>query len=149
MKRNTVSAALVATFAVLSLAAFSPFLLANSHQGCSNRSVAGTYAYTVTGTRIGVGVAASVGLVTLDKDGTLTGSQTASFNGLILTETLTGTFSVGDDCTGPAVIDVVSSNPAFNRTSHLTVEWDLGAEQMRFIFTDANTILTGEGRPVH
>jgi hypothetical protein len=65
------------------------------------------------------------------------------------TETITGTYSVNDDCTGSTVLNVVSSNLAFNRTSTLSLVWDDDENRFRFIFTGADTILTGDGQRVH
>ena len=142
MHRKSISILFIAS---LLLAA--PALFASDHHPCSSRSVAGTYGYTVNGVRIGIGPAASVGLVTLGDDGSVTdGKQTASFNGLILNETLTGTYTVNDDCSGSAVLNVISSNPAFNRTSTLDLVWVDDSDELRMIFSGANQILTGDGK---
>jgi hypothetical protein len=149
MKRQTLSATLATIFCTAALLGFAPVLSANDHQGCTLRSVSGSYGYTVNGTRIGIGLASSVGVVNLGSDGTLTGSQTASFNGTILTETLTGTYEVGNDCRGSSVINVISSNPAYNRTSTLDIVWDDDTDKFRFIFTGDGQILTGDGQKMH
>ncbi len=146
MKRNTWLTGFAFGVAVV-LA--TPTLLANDHHHCSLKSVSGSYGYTASGIRNGIGPAASVGSVTLDKDGNVVGAQTASFNGTILTETLTGTYTVAEDCTGSATLDVVSSNPAFNRTSTLDLVWDDDSEKFRFIFTNASTIITGDAQQMH
>jgi hypothetical protein len=148
MKRS-LSATLVAGLGLVLLGGFAPALLAHEHHSCSMRDVAATYGYTVNGTRNGVGLAASVGTVTLDTSGNLVGTQTASFAGTIVTETLSGTYTVNDDCTGSAVINVVSSIPAFNRISDINLVWDDDGEKLRFIFTNSGTILTGDGQQMH
>jgi hypothetical protein len=146
MKRHISSISFAIALGILGLA---PALFANDHHGCTLRNVAATYGYTVSGIRIGIGPAASVGSAELGSDGTATGAQSASFNGIILSETYTGTYTVNDDCTGTAVLNVVSSIPAFNRTSNLAVVWDDNEERFRMIFTDADTILTGDAQRVH
>jgi len=148
-RRIASSTSLVLTLGALALLGFAHALLADGHRGCSLHNAAGSYGYTVTGIRNGIGPAASVGTVSLGEDGTATGAQMASFNGIILTETFTGTYTVNADCTGSTVLNVVSSNPAFNRTSTLSVVWDDEENRFRMIFTDADTILTGEGQRIH
>ena len=137
---------ILCTLIVLGIA---PALLAHDGHGCSFRSVSGSYGYTANGIRNGIGPAASVGSVTLDRDGNVVGAQTASFNGVILTETLSGPYTVNDDCTGSTVLDVISSNPAYNRTSNLNLVWDDDSERFRFIFTNVQTIITGDAQKTH
>jgi len=149
MKRHSSPRFLAFASGALALLVSTTAALANDHHGCTLRNVAGTYGYTVTGIRNGIGPAASVGTVVLDSDGTVTGAQNASFNGIILTETFSGTYTVNDDCTGSTVLNVVSSIPAFNRTSNLALVWDADEARFRFIFTDADTILTGDGQRTH
>jgi len=149
MKRQNSPIRLALALGALALLGSTSSVLANDHHGCTLHNVAGAYGYTVTGTRNGIGPAASVGSVEINSDGTVTGAQNASFNGIILTETFTGTYTVSDDCAGSTVLNVVSSNPAFNRTSNLALVWDANEERFRFIFTDADTILTGEGQKIH
>jgi hypothetical protein len=115
---------------------------------CSLRSIAGDYGYTVTGVRNPFGPAASVGILHLDREGNLTGSQTLSINGTIVQgEVLTGTLTVDEDCTSSSVITV--SNTPFPRTSHLDTIWVKGGTGFRSIFTDAGTTLTVEGDRIH
>lgn len=143
MKRTFRIASILCVLLAVGLA---PALLADEQ--CSFRSVAGDFGYTVTGTRLPVGPAASVGTVHFDRHGNLSGTQTLSLNGTIVPgEVLTGTFTVNSDCTGSAVIDV--SNTPFPRTSHLDVLWVDGSSEFRAIFTDAGTILTVDGKKVH
>lgn len=115
---------------------------------CTLRSIAGDYGYTVTGIRNPFGPAASVGILHLDRQGNLTGSQTLSINGTIVQgEVLTGTLTVNDDCTSSTTITV--SNTPFPRTSHLDTIWVKGGTGFRSIFTDSGTTLTVEGDRIH
>jgi hypothetical protein len=123
-----------------------PSLLAEER--CTQRSIAGDYGYTVTGVRNPFGPSASVGILHLDEQGNLTGSQTVSINGTVVRgEVLTGTLTVNDDCTSSTTITV--SNTPFPRTSHLDTIWVKGGTGFRSIFTDAGTILTVEGDRIH
>ena len=121
MKRHSSPRFLAFASGALALLVSTTAALANDHHGCTLRNVAGTYGYTVTGIR----------------------------NGIVLTETFSGTYTVNDDCTGSTVLNVVSSIPAFNRTSNLALVWDADEARFRFIFTDADTILTGDGQRTH
>ncbi len=110
--------------------------------------MAGDFGYTVTGTRLPLGPAASVGWVHFDREGNLSGSQTLSINGIIVQgEILTGTITVNPDCTGTSTI--VISNTPFPRTAHLDVVWVNGSSEFRIIFTDPGLILTGDGKRIH
>ena len=146
MKRTTPSPALAALFCVVLAATLAPAARADDH-GCSNGSVAGKYGYTTTGTRLGIGPIAGVGIVTLDRNGNvLGGKQTVSFNGVIADETYTGTYTVNSDCTGTATLVVLSSIPAFNRTSTLDLVWVDNSSAIRMIFTNAQTIITVDAK---
>jgi hypothetical protein len=116
------------------------------HHQCSNRSVSGGFGYVSTGTRIGLGPVAGSGVITFDEDGNVTGEQTVSFNGTIATENYSGTYTVGEDCRGSFIVVVVSSIPAFNRTSHVDLVWEDDANAAHAIFTDAGTIITADAR---
>ena len=146
MKRTTASPALVALLCIVFAATLAPTVRADDH-ACSNRSVAGPYGYTTTGTRLGIGPVAAVGIFTLDRNGNvLRGKQTVSFNGTIAEETYTGTYVVNSDCTGTATLVVSSSIPAFNRTSTLDLVWVDNSSAIRMIFTNAQTIITVDAK---
>lgn len=92
MNRNIASGWLVIVFAatfVVSMAA--PAQAAGS--ACSLARAAGTYAFSTSGTVVGVGPRVSAGILTLDAAGNLTnGKATSSFNGAIAGETFSGTY---------------------------------------------------------
>jgi hypothetical protein len=120
---------------------------AKADDQCSLRSVAGDWGYTITGTRLPFGPAASLGSFHLDRDGNVTGTQTLSINGTIVKdEVLTGTVEVSPDCTSSTII-TVSSTP-FPRTAHLDLVWLNGSRELRGIFTDSGLILTMDGKRV-
>jgi hypothetical protein len=68
---------------------------------CSNASVSGTYGFLHDGTDSnGTPATAAVSQVTFDSTtGTFTGETTASHDGVIATEPLTGTYAVDSNCT--------------------------------------------------
>ena len=122
-------------------------VLAEDHS-CNTHNVSGDWGYTSTGTRVGVGPVAAVGTFTLDRSGNvLDGKQTVSFNGTIADETLSGTYTLNDDCTASATVVVTS--PIAPRTSHLDLVFVDGSDGVRMIFTDAGTILTVDGRKLN
>ncbi|HTO87725.1 MAG TPA: hypothetical protein VMR54_09400 [Thermoanaerobaculia bacterium] len=151
MEPRTLFKALRIALGSLLVAGIAPALLADDgpYGRCSNWSVAGPYGYTTTGTRIGVGPVAGVGLVTLGRDGSISGSQTVSFNGTIADETITGTYTVNADCAGQVTVNVVSSIPTFNRTSTLDFVWVNHSDAVHAIFTSAGTIITLDGQKVN
>ena len=69
---------------------------------CSNASLSGTYGFLHDGTDSnGTPATAAVSQVTFDSTtGTFTGETTASHDGVIATESLTGTYAVASNCTG-------------------------------------------------
>ena len=66
---------------------------------CKNGTYKGDYGFTATGTTP-LGALAVVGRFTADGKGNITGTQTRNFNGKIVHETYTETYTVNPDCTG-------------------------------------------------
>ena len=114
-------------------------------RSCSLQGVAGSYGYTTTGTIPTLGAVAGVGHVTLDSAGNLSGAQTVSFNGAIVPETLSGTYTVNADCTGTATVNVLHGG-VLARTSNIAVVWDNNQRELRAIFLTPGTVLTVNGR---
>src|SRR5262249_37065400 len=146
MKRHTASATLRFTVGALLVA---PALLA-APEKCSLQSVAGTYGYTISGDVLAgpaAGPTAGTGILTLNQDGTMSdGSQTRSFNGSIADETTDGTYSVNDNCTGEASINVYDVNGNLLRTSLLHLVWDDGSSEVRAVFRAPFTAINVTGR---
>jgi hypothetical protein len=69
---------------------------------CSNASLSGTYGFLHDGTDSnGTPATAAVTQITFDSTaGTFTGETTASHDGVIATEPLTGTYAIASNCTG-------------------------------------------------
>jgi hypothetical protein len=69
---------------------------------CSNASLSGTYGFLHDGTDSnGAPTSAAVTQITFDSTtGTFTGEQTASHDGVIVTEPVTGTYTIASSCTG-------------------------------------------------
>jgi len=87
----------LASFAISSAA-----WAAGSNAPCSNASLSGTYGFLHDGTDSnGAPATAAVTQITFDSTtGTFSGETTASHDGVIATESLTGTHTVASNCTG-------------------------------------------------
>jgi len=152
MKGNIVGRMLVnLSFAVV-LAALLP---AAHGQSCSLARAAGTYGVTNSGTVVGVGPRAAVGIITLDAAGNLTnGKATSSLNGSITDETFSGTYTVNADCTGTTTFDISDLSGNLLLTVAGDLAWDDNMRELRFIFTSAvlpdgtslPIVITGDAR---
>jgi hypothetical protein len=89
----------IARMIVLASFALSPAAWAAT---CSNASLSGTYGFLHDGTDSnGTPLTAAVSQITFDPTtGTFTGETTASHDGVIVTNSLTGTYKVASNCTG-------------------------------------------------
>jgi hypothetical protein len=115
--------------------------LADAKPACTAEAIAGSYGYTVTGTNVGLGPGAAVGLVALNGSGGLTASDTLSFNGTIIRRTITGSYSVNANCTGAATF---TDNNA--QTTHLDFVVVADRQEVHFVETDPGTVFTGLAR---
>jgi hypothetical protein len=115
-------------------------------RGCSNASLTGTFAYTLTETVIAppaiAGPTAEVGTQTFDGRGATTGSATVSANGAIFQFTFTGTYTVNPDCTGTFTLQIA----AFGITQHVFFVIDDSGTEFRAIETDPGFVGTRIGR---
>jgi hypothetical protein len=134
-------------FGAIFLAALAGIPPAAQARSCSLQGVSGRYGYTISGTIPTLGAVAAVGHISLDAEGNVTGAQTTSFNGGIVKETLSGTYTVNADCTGSATINVFHSG-VLVRTSIFDVVWDSNQRELRAIFLTAGTVLTVNGRKI-
>ena len=115
-------------------------------KGCSNASLLGTFAYTLTETVISpppiAGPTAEVGTQTFDGKGGTTGTATLSSNGNIFQFTFTGTYTVNPDCTG--TFTLLIAGPGI--TQHVYFVIDDNESEFRAIETDAGFVGTRIGR---
>jgi hypothetical protein len=113
--------------------------------GCSTALTAGDWAFTDTGSIIGLGPFGAIGTFTLDAAGNVIGEQTNSVNGSIAHLTFSGTYTVNTDCTGTANIDVFDPSGNKVRTSGLDLAFDDDVQEMRSIFT---SVVLPNGTPL-
>jgi hypothetical protein len=65
---------------------------------CSNRTLKGSYGLFGDGTVVGVGPNVVIAIFTYDGNGNLTGTGTSKTNGNVVHFTLTGTYTVDENC---------------------------------------------------
>jgi len=132
MKHKLVHSALA--IAIFSVASLLP-TEAQAAQ-CSLSSVAGTWAYTYTGTAFVPNPlpVAAVGQARLDSQGNFTGSQTHTLAGQTEVEDISGTYTVNRNCTGSMAVNVYR-NGQLLRTANLNVAYDSNINHARMIFT--------------
>jgi hypothetical protein len=89
------------------IAALAPQALTAGEIQCprGNAPLRGTYMSHGTGTVVGLGPIATVGLNTYDGKGNLVNTYTVSVNGVIRSATVTGTYTVNGDCTGTVTLE--------------------------------------------
>ena len=106
-------------------------------QECSVAGAAGKWGFSTSGTVVGIGPRASLGILTLDGHGNVVnGKETASLNGTVAGETFSGTYSVNPDCTGKLTVDVFDSSGTTKLfTATLDVVYDDNMQGLRAIFT--------------
>lgn len=116
-----------------------PALAVAQHQpGCSVRRIAGDWAYSKTGTLtlpsgVTVGFAA-VGRITVEADGTLSGTQDNNIGGNAGKGLLSGTYSLNDDCTASIVADVLDPvSGAVLRTVYMSAVFDHNESELRMM----------------
>jgi hypothetical protein len=121
-------------------------------KGCSNATLKGTFAYTITGVVFPApppfpaafaGPIGGVGRQTLDGNGHVSGAQTVNLNGNILRQTYTGTYTVNPDCTGSIIL--VGDNPP-GLVSHSDFVIDDSGNETRTIQADPGAVITIVGR---
>jgi hypothetical protein len=107
---------------------------------CSNATLRGGYAFTESGSILGIGPVAVAGVFKADGQGNLTATDTVSLNGEITSENLNFTYQVNPDCTGNA-----SSAPDQEPAHFNFVIVNFG-ERVTGIHTDPGTTLILKAR---
>ena len=146
MKRNTIAKTFtIATVTALALG-LAPTAKADV-KGCSNATLKGTFAYTMTGFLTEPALAgpfAETGTQTFDGNGTTTAAAMLSQNGNIYKVTITGKYSVNDDCTGTFTLQVAP----FGITNSVFFVIDNGGNGFQSIEINPGvvSVVTGVGR---
>jgi hypothetical protein len=126
------------TTAFAFLAAVFSGALAQGKGNCSNASLNGSYGVTATGTAIGVGPVALVGVFNYDGQGNFTGIIYQKVNGNNVQLTFTGTYNVDSSC---VVSDTVYlSNKQIATHASVVVDW---GNEFYILNTTAPTATSG------
>ncbi len=153
MKHNIPATAFLMVFAAMFVVStVTPARAADS--ACSLSRAAGHYGFLDSGTVVGVGARAAVGLLTFDAEGNISGPVTASLGGSVTGTTLSGTYSVNPDCTGTASFGEFDQSNNLILTATVAIVWDANMQEARFLFTSvvlANgpalaTVINGSAR---
>jgi hypothetical protein len=132
MKHNVIRTMLMlSSFAVL-LASSVPAAQAST---CTMASATGNWGLSLTGTLLlpsGPVPAAAVIRVTLNMNGTLTGTEARSVGGGYADETAGGTWSVNADCTGTATVNFYEAGQLV-RTSAVSFVIDDNSKEIRMV----------------
>ena len=145
MKRvgvGTIGMGLLLAVGLLIAGAAPPEQEAND-QGCSLRTLKGTYVFAYTGLQIVDGQqvpSVFAGHERFNGDGTLIGVNSFSVNGAISQSvTYTGTYSVNPDCTGTDTL----VNDGTSETSHFDLFFGRDGDAISFIQTDSGFVAAG------
>jgi len=110
---------------------------------CTNAALAGTYSYSIEGFIIGSSGAvptADSGLLIADGNGNFHGADAISEGGSVNVRTISGSYSIGSDCSGNAI---------FTDTLGDRLGLDIfiadGGNQVEFVQTDPQTVISGSG----
>jgi hypothetical protein len=109
----------------------------NPPASCSNMTLHDTYGYMISGTRNGTPIAV-VGLFATDGNGTLSGMETESQNGVVMQPSTLGLYAIQSDCTGTLEID-----PAGETKEHFNVAVTSGGAEIEMVETDAGATMVG------
>jgi hypothetical protein len=110
MKRTAIAKTL-AIAAVTALAlGIAPTAKAQVNRGCTDATLMGTFAYTVTGSLVAApakpGLYAEAGAQTFDGNGGTAIAGMVNANGSVTSTSRTGTYTVNPDCTGTFMIQI-------------------------------------------
>ena len=153
MKTKVAQTGLASIFAVaLTLSMAAPAQAED--ESCSVARVAGTYGVSDSGTVLGIGPRAALGRLTLEADGKITGTVTASLNGAVSTGTVTGTYTVSPDCSGMTTFGEYDQSGNLLITATVALVWDDKMREVRLLFTSVvlpdgtslATIVNGDAR---
>ena len=142
MKRNIVPTRVALVVFAMAFASMVPSVYA---QQCSLAGAVGKYGFSDSGTVIGAGPRAAVGLLAFDVAGNVSGNVAASLNGSVSNTILAGTYSVSPDCRGTATFDELDQSGSKILTATVAIVWDAHMREARFLFT---SVVQADGTPL-
>jgi hypothetical protein len=147
MKRTTIAGNFTIAAVAAIVMAVAPAANA-ANKGCSVATMLGTFAYTGKGSITAPapaeiqGPIVEVGTQTFDGNGGTTSTAMISANGTLVPLTITGTYTVNQDCTGTMTLQV----SPFNATVHVFFVIDDNAAGFQAIETDPGDVITRSAR---
>ena len=152
MKRHIAPTTLVFVIAA-TIVMIAPATAEAGNSACSLARAAATYGVSDSGTILGVGPRAIVGLLTLDAAGDINATVTVNVNGSVTHPTLSGTYSVASDCTGKTTFNEFDGSGNVILTAEAALVWDANMQEIRFLFTSVSlegvslqTVISGTAR---
>jgi hypothetical protein len=128
--------------ALLTMLMFVSLIYPLEAQTCSNSNLSGTYYYLLSGV-IASGdttlAYAELGKLIADGQGNVSGQSTASVGGSVSQYSLSGTYSVGNDCTGTLFLSGNSQPPA-----SITFDIVEGGASVFVAFSSSGAVVVGE-----
>ena len=111
---------------------------------CTDENLQGRYGYIVTGSVVGLGPVAAVGIATFDGEGILNAQDTANNSGAISRRTGVGSYFVNPNCTGSATVAGDFAGLTFD---FMIIPGTDGSE-FSLIVTNSGTVETGDGQRI-
>ena len=157
MKGRFTRTNLVVVALAMLMASFAPAAYADK---CSTKTVAGDWAFTLTGTILtpsGGVPAAAIARATIDESGNITeGTEARNVGGGYADETVTGYWTVNPDCTGTLNVNIYESGQLV-RISVVSMAFDDDSTEARMVQksltlpdgTNVPVVITLEARRQH
>jgi hypothetical protein len=109
---------------------------------CSLRTLNGCYGFTFSGTILGLGPIAGIGVINYDGQGHATITQTLNVNGSGgIPDTVTATYTVNSDCTGSEVITQTDGS-----LTHIDFVIADHGKEILTLPTDPGSVITGTAK---
>src|SRR6185436_7607144 len=119
--------------------------IAHAQTACDATTFTGAYGYTESGYAYDIQgniyILASTGRMVADGNGTLTGSETLSFDGTIVRRQFTGTYTMTEECSGSITVQFASASAG--APIHGDIVAVNNARQINFVQTDPNFVFSG------
>jgi hypothetical protein len=111
-------------------------------RNCSLRTLNGCYGFTFSGTILGLGPIAGIGVINYDGQGHATITQTLNVNGSGgIPDTVTATYTVNSDCTGSEVITQTDGS-----LTHIDFVIADHGKEILTLPTDPGSVITGTAK---
>ena len=145
LKALTLTIIIAATAAAApAYADFPSSMNGTSSNGCSNKTVSGSYGAQLTGSA-GPQSFAEVGIFTTDGNGNITGEDIINLDGITISRKLMGSYQVASDCT--ATVELSLPNNA--GTAHFFGVVVLGGNEVYLNNTDQGNVVAGSIKKIN